>query len=235
MRLLILEDDKITAGNVASIIQSRNPDLLIDIAQDIDAAARLLEIHTYTFFILDIILSDNHDIHEGVQFAQQLRNISIYRNAPILFTTSIPDEIEKCLNDFHCYSYLLKPYDDAKLLRAVDDLLASEDDTSNSISIKLKSSITIKLDYNNIVYITSDGHELTFYCFNDSSYNSSTYTMKDILNILPSQFIRCHKCNIINKDYVTSYSKSSYCVNIGKTFIPIGRTYLKELIARLEK
>lgn len=235
MRLLILEDDKITAGNVASIIQSRNPDLLIDIAQDIDAAARLLEIHTYTFFILDIILSDNHDIHEGVQFAQQLRNISIYRNAPILFTTSIPDEIEKCLNDFHCYSYLLKPYDDAKLLRAVDDLLASEDDTSNSISIKLKSSITIKLDFNNIVYITSDGHELTFYCFNDSSYNSSTYTMKDILNILPSQFIRCHKCNIINKDYVTSYSKSSYCVNIGKTFIPIGRTYLKELIARLEK
>lgn len=235
MRLLILEDDKITAGNVASIIQSRNPDLLIDIAQDIDAAARLLEIHTYTFFILDIILSDNHDIHEGIQFAQQLRNISIYRNAPILFTTSIPDEIEKCLNDFHCYSYLLKPYDDAKLLRAVDDLLASEDDTSNSISIKLKSSITIKLDFNNIAYITSDGHELTFYCFNDSSYNSSTYTMKDILNILPSQFIRCHKCNIINKDYVTSYSKSSYCVNIGKTFIPIGRTYLKELIARLQK
>lgn len=235
MRLLILEDDKITASNVASVIQSRNPDLLIDIAQDIDAADRLLEIHTYTFFILDIILSDNHDIHEGVQFAQQLRNIATYRNAPILFTTSIPDEIEKCLNDFHCYSYLLKPYDNAKLLRAVDDLLASEDDTSNSISIKLKSSITIKLDFNNIVYITSDGHELTFYCFNDTAYNSSTYTMKDILNILPSQFIRCHKCNIINKDYVTSYSKSSYCVNIGKTFIPIGRTYLKELIARLEK
>lgn len=235
MRLLILEDDKITAGNVASIIQSRNPDLLIDIAQDIDAAVRLLEIHTYTFFILDIILSDNHDIHEGVQFAQQLRNIAAYRNAPILFTTSIPDEIEKCLNDFHCYSYLLKPYDNAKLLRAVDDLLASKDDTSNSISIKLKSSITIKLDFNNIVYITSDGHELTFYCFNDTAYNSSTYTMKDILNILPSQFIRCHKCNIINKDYVTSYSKSSYCVNIGKTFIPIGRTYLKELIARLKK
>ncbi len=235
MRLLILEDDKITASNVASVIQSRNPDLLIDIAQDIDAADRLLEIHTYTFFILDIILSDNHDIHEGVQFAQQLRNIATYRNAPILFTTSIPDEIEKCLNDFHCYSYLLKPYDNAKLLRAVDDLLASKDDTSNSISIKLKSSITIKLDFNNIVYITSDGHELTFYCFNDTAYNSSTYTMKDILNILPSQFIRCHKCNIINKDYVTSYSKSSYCVNIGKTFIPIGRTYLKELIARLEK
>lgn len=235
MRLLILEDDKITASNVASVIQSRNPDLLIDIAQDIDAADRLLEIHTYTFFILDIILSDNHDIHEGVQFAQQLRNIATYRNAPILFTTSIPDEIEKCLNDFHCYSYLLKPYDNAKLLRAVDDLLASKDDTSNSISIKLKSSITIKLDFNNIVYITSDGHELTFYCFNDTAYNSSTYTMKDILNILPSQFIRCHKCNIINKDYVTSYSKSSYCVNIGKTFIPIGRTYLKELIARLKK
>ncbi len=235
MRLLILEDDKITASNVASIILGRNPDLLIDIAQDIDTADSLLRIHTYTFFILDIILSDNHDIHEGIQFAQQLRNMSMYRNAPILFTTSIPDEIEKCLNDFHCYRYLLKPYDDAKLLRAIDDLLKSEDDASSSISIKLKSSITIKLAFNDISYITSDGHELTFYCFNNSSYNSSTYTMKDILNILPPQFIRCHKCNIINKDYVTSYSKSSYCVNIGKTFIPIGRTYLKELVAKLEK
>lgn len=235
MRLLILEDDKITATNVANVIKRRNPELLIDTAQNIDTAMQLLDNHKYSFFILDIMLSENRDVREGIIFAQYLRSSDIYRTAPILFTTSLPDEIERCLNDFHCYSYLLKPYNDARLLKAIDDLLASENDTSNSISIRLKSSITIKLSFGDIVYITSDGHELTFYCFNDSTYTTNAYTMKDILNILPSQFIRCHKCNIINKDYVTSYSKSSYCVNIGKTFIPIGRTYLKDLVARLEK
>ena len=235
MRLLILEDDKITADNVAAIIKSNNPDLLIDTAQTIDDAVELLKVHTYTFFILDIVLSDNHDIHEGIEFARYLRNTGSYRTAPILFTTSVPDEIEQCLNDFHCYSYLLKPYDEQKLLRAINSLMTSDDDSNTNISIRLKTSITVKLKLSDIVFITSDGHDLTFHCFNETTYTSSTYTLKEILGILPPQFVQCHKCNIINTDYVTSYSRSSYCVNIGKTFVPIGRTYLKAFIAKLEK
>ena len=102
MRLLILEDNKMTATNVANVIKRRNPELLIDTAQNIDTAMQLLDNHKYSFFILDIMLSENRDVREGIVFAQYLRSSDIYRTAPILFTTSLPDEIERCLNDFHC-------------------------------------------------------------------------------------------------------------------------------------
>lgn len=234
MRLLILEDNTITADTTAAAIRTHHPDVIIDTANTIDTAVKLLENHRYTFFILDIILSDDKNIHEGIQFARILRNSACYRKAPVLFTTSLPDQIDCCLNDLHCYSYLLKPYDSSRLIKAVDELLSSEDDSNDSISIRLKSFITVKIKFNDITHITSDGHTLTFTCSNNTNYTTSSYRLKDLLTLLPPQFLRCHKCTIINTDYVTSYSKGTYSVNIGKTFIPVGRTFLKDLVENLE-
>ena len=54
----------------------------------------------------------------------------------------------------------------------------------------------------------------------------SYLSMKQMLDTLPSNFIRVHKSYIVNKDHIKSYNYED--VQVGKDFIPIGRAFKSE-------
>ncbi len=54
----------------------------------------------------------------------------------------------------------------------------------------------------------------------------SYLSMKQMLDTLPSTFIRVHKSYIVNKDHIRSYNYED--VQVGENFIPIGRSFKSE-------
>ncbi|MEO1097392.1 MAG: LytTR family DNA-binding domain-containing protein, partial [Bacteroidota bacterium] len=54
----------------------------------------------------------------------------------------------------------------------------------------------------------------------------SYLSMKQMLDTLPSTFIRVHKSYIVNKDHIRSYNYED--VQVGENFIPIGRSFKPE-------
>ena len=110
---------------------------------------------------------------------------------PVLFSTGTSDTIQKCVNDVHCYHYLEKPYNEAVLVHAMKELLATLSNTTdnNYLTIKLLNDVTTHVCLSNILLIKANGHYLTFTC-PDGGFTSNTYSLSSIAKILPSYFTR---------------------------------------------
>jgi DNA-binding LytR/AlgR family response regulator len=62
--------------------------------------------------------------------------------------------------------------------------------------------------------------------------------LKEILKVLPENFIRCHKSYIINKNFIANYDITTRYVAVKSadelTSIPIGQSYYKSLMSQLK-
>ena len=61
----------------------------------------------------------------------------------------------------------------------------------------------------------------------DSTHTSRQYTMKQLEQQLPENFIRCHKSYIINKDYIKNFDTVNHYIQMYHTpeLIPVTRTF----------
>ena len=170
------------------------------------------------------------DAFNGITFARYIRSLPAYRTTPVLFSTGTSDTIQKCVNEVHCYHYLEKPYNEAVLVHAMKELLATLSNTTdnNYLTIKLLNDVTTHVCLSNILLIKANGHYLTFTC-PDGGFTSNTYSLSSIAKILPSYFTRCHRKYIINTNFITSYDKTNLYLHIHNHIIPVGRTFKKEL------
>ena len=61
----------------------------------------------------------------------------------------------------------------------------------------------------------------------DCSHTSRQYTMKQLEEQLPENFIRCHKSYIINTDYIKNFDTVNHYIQMYHTskLIPVARTF----------
>jgi DNA-binding LytR/AlgR family response regulator len=89
----------------------------------------------------------------------------------------------------------------------------------------------VRIPISELVYIKADGHFLHFFTENNREFVSGT--LKNILDLLPPNFIQTHRAFIVNLNFV-HYSDSMRLILKDKTEIRIGRTYkeqVKKMIA----
>lgn len=114
-KILIVEDDPIQLEMLYETVHSRYPAWEIKKGSSLEAAQAFLQESVtaneyFTLFLLDIQLSKDPENRSGFQLAHAIRKISVYYKTPILFLTSVSEELSRALTQFHCYNFIAKPY-----------------------------------------------------------------------------------------------------------------------------
>lgn len=225
MNILILEDNLEQAKLLEQIVKETYNEVSIYIASNISDAEELTTQYTFDLFILDIILnpSEAHN-NNGIDFASYIRKEEHYSHTPIIFITSYPEHMQSAINDTHCYSFIIKPYNADTVVRTLMDVADYSGSETSFIKIKDYTGIIFKIRISDILYAESNGHRITIHT-DQSHYDTGEYTLEKIEELLPDIFVRCHRKYIINMTKAYNYDKTNRFIHINKETIPVGRTY----------
>lgn len=246
-KILILDDDENYLFLVSRFIKNLNckvvqadsyPTALSSIGQmDIDA------------YILDIELQNRQ--MEGIKVAEEIRKIR--PDAPIIFLTShyLESYYEQCRH-LRPSAFLSKELSRFKLYQALD--LAFLHNHNFQINPPPKESDTFStktpiLQANNKQYFFKIGNKyksypieeiLYFFADGKLSYahiEGRNYPTKVQLKVLEEelhpQFVRVHKKYLVNQLFIQSINTKEMTIEINKETIPIGYTYKKDFLARM--
>ena len=164
---------------------------------------------------LDISLKDKIS---GLDIAEEIRKFN--KDIQFIFTTGHFEYVMEAYK-VNTFDYLVKPISQSKL---EETLLRFIDYTKHSNNNFIKINGTTFINQNDILYIQKDGVK-TIYHTSDCYYEAYDSFSK-IQNVLPKNFIRCHKSyivNISNIDHVESSRNTIFFNN--DNFCYIGPKY----------
>lgn len=226
-RILIVEDELMTAHGLAAMIKSINDKVDTTITGHAKEALERARNSCYDAFLIDIQLLD----YSGFELAKEIREIDRYKLAPIVFITAVPIKELMAFKEIHCYDYIVKPFKEEEVITVLKTIINHGITKIRNIDLKLKQkgySYIIKQD--EIIYIESKNRKIFIETTNEQ-IELSTYTLGQILDKLADNFLRCHKGYAININCIEKIDKTNnniYMKNIRRP-IPIGRKY-KELL-----
>lgn len=144
-KILIVEDDEITALNLQMSLQKHGYDIL-GISNNISDANAQINALSPEMIIIDISLEDSYD---GIELAQEIRQ---RYNIPFIYLTSSTDnETIAKAKLTQPYGYIVKPFDPSSLHATIQIAFSkynSEKNTSDELSsLKLEKSNLEKLLY----------------------------------------------------------------------------------------
>ena len=164
-------------------------------------------------FFLDIQLGGM----DGVAIAQRLRNENF--NGHIIFLTAFREYVFRGYQ-VRAFNYLLKPIHLKELSSCMNEVV--KDLSGNAYIFRSKTQIT-QIPYIDIITFTSSMHYVDILTAT-TSYCQYT-TLNNVLGYLPSNFIRCHRCAIVNMAHIYTMSGNQITLS-NKLHITIGRSYI---------
>lgn len=234
MNVLIVEDNIIQANALKTII-SKQLNYTVHIAVSYDAALILLKEISFDIFLVDIELDVKHpDLNTGIDLSYMIRKNKSNEFSPIIFITSIPNRIEEAINNIHCYNYLIKPYSSEDVIKVLKNLSSSPLVEQKPLSLQDNSGVYSRFPLNEILYISSLRKIITIH-MKGTNYETSRYSLKKLMEMLPKNFVQCHKQYIISIDKISHYDRSNQAVNLinVSTPIPVGRKYKNDFEERI--
>lgn len=224
-KILIVEDMKDQALGLQNILSNYSQDLDIIIASSYSEASQIIhEQDDFSLFFLDIQLSENvTSACDGVSLGLEIRDAKRYLHTPIIYVTSYSNRIQDALNKVHCFAFLYKPYSPQDVTNLLDELLSCQKSVQ-SLQLKIDTSIYANVELSQLIYVQAQGHYLLYKTTN-GVYTSRQYNMKQLLQELPNNFIRCHKSYIINKNFILNTDTVNQYVQLKdhKYSIPLGK------------
>jgi two-component system LytT family response regulator len=172
---------------------------------------------------IDIIFLDiQMPLLNGIEVLEQLTE----KPAIILTTAFSNFAFEAYQHD--AIDYLLKPIHFSRFCKAIKKAKIYTDKfknyACNTLEVKTNGNI-INLKHNEIIYIQSIGNYVKIYTSTNTSTLLGYYSLKNLLNILPSNlFLQTHKSYIVNQNFVQTIDSHQITLT-NRTIIPVGRKY----------
>ncbi len=179
--------------------------------------------HTIDLLFLDI----NMPKLSGLNFYKSLHN-----PPDVIFTTAYS---QYALDGFevNATDYLLKPFSFERFLKAVNKVVEKRNlkqvESEDKFIIIKANKVLHKIIPDSILYVEAYGDYVKVHQENTVITTNSTFT--NILNMLPSQFVRCHKSFAINLKKMNSLAGN--VIAIGNKKVPIGQKYKSDLLESL--
>ncbi|WP_231459116.1 MULTISPECIES: LytTR family DNA-binding domain-containing protein [unclassified Pedobacter] len=180
-------------------------------------AITYLQHNRVDLIFLDIKMPDI----SGIDFLKSLSNPPM-----VVFTTAYTEHAVQSF-ELDAVDYLLKPFSLSRFLKACNKAHELFNLRNNKAEEKPEYIFVkdgyeqIKVALSDILYIEASGN-YTQIQLRDKLI-SSRITINDLADLLPKNFIRCHRAFIISKDKVSKFDKNQ--IWIGEKSIPIGATY----------
>ncbi len=172
------------------------------------------------------------DIHlpklSGIEL---LKSLKVLPNT--ILTTAFSDYAVEGF-DLDVLDYLLKPFSFDRFLKAISkvpttDVLAKNEQQFDQIFVRNKGQIK-KIKTSAIEYIEAKG-DFTLIYF-EGKREVANVSLHKLLDVLDSNFIRCHKSYIVNLKSIDKIVGNQLIIGDGK--IPVGRSYKIDLMNRLK-
>lgn len=236
-KLLIAEKEERKCRILENAIREKYPNWYIDWETDINSAINKLRMsfgnhEKYSLFLINIQMGDHEKNREGFLLAEQIRSCSEYYCTPILFLSSIKEEVYHALFRYHCYNYIFEPYSPSDILEQMESLF-EEGYLKKIITVHDINRIIYKINRSEIYTVESFSHTIHLYLSNHSCIHTREYGLGEFLKILGSEFLQCHRRYLINLSYFLHYDKTSQYIKVGERNVPVGRRYRNMLEGRL--
>lgn len=233
IKILIIEDELIIAENIKEMLHELDYEV-IGIACDKEEAYEILKEKIPDIALIDIKLQHGDD---GIELANSIKE---EYDLPVIFISSHSDKetIEKA-KLIKPGGYIVKPFEKSDLYTSIEIGLfnfsgitsLSKKETNQGAIIKdsifiRKDYMLIKIKFDELQWIKSDGNYLELYCLENKHLIRST--VKEFIKKLPANiFIQIHKSYCINVNYISKIEHSSVWLN--KIKLPIGRSYIDSI------
>jgi DNA-binding LytR/AlgR family response regulator len=228
-RILVVEDEIIIAEDLKGNLEELGyevVDIAINYQEVTDFLGKSIE---FDLALVDIMLGGSKN---GFDVARLLKE---KRKVPFIFLTSYSDQ--NTLVDARALEpsgYVLKPYNLKELFAAIEIIPIKtteghvNQDLGHIIFIKNKDVLK-KVDIRMVTRVKADGNYLELFYLNEKVLLRST--LDKFLAAYKTDLIRIHKSYAVNIHQIESISGAFIqCDNVQ---IPIGSTYKKELLKRL--
>lgn len=196
------------------------------------------------FEVLEILQKESIDLlflDINMPKLSGLSMLKTLRQRPnVIITTAYP---EYAIEGFELSvtDYLLKPFSLERFLQAVmkvqknvptqpEPQIIDTQETSTSIFVKSDKKL-IKIDVDEINHIEAYGNYVKIYT---SEMILTPQTLTEILEALPSQFLRIHKSFAINFNTLKLID-GNQIVLTNATKLPLGKSYKKKVLERVEQ
>ena len=177
----------------------------------------------------DIILMDiEMPLMNGMEAAEKIRNVD--SEVTIIFITNMAQYAIRGYK-VNALDYILKPISYIPFSETIKKAVRIYDKDKGGFIVINHKSGTEKIMTDNIYYIESQGHRLTFHT-SKGTYETTTYSMKEIEQMLSSyRFKRCNGGCLVNLKYVTGYNGNE--LKVMDTSVSISRGKKNDFLAAL--
>ena len=219
MNILIVEDDTVTAKQLAQLLKSEKYDS--DIAYGYKEAQELIDKNAYSLILLDWNLGDG----DGLELLQEVRDLEIKTPVFMLSANSEIDDRVAVL-DSGADDYLCKPYSSVELLARMRALLRRDIKEKTSVivigDVKLDTTSRDVYVKDTLVKITTAEFDLLELFMQNSNqvltrYQLSEHLNKDNYNVKHSNLVDVHIKNLrkklAKKDFILSVRSVGYEIN----------------------
>ena len=237
VKILVVEDELIIAEDIRMMLEDLGYDV-IGTAPGYSEAIELLNINLPDVVLIDILLAGEKD---GIALAENIRE---KYNLPFIFITSHSDTatVERA-KSVHPDGYLVKPFEKKDLYTSIEIAFSNfiskeETEVEKEDSFFLKDSIFIRKDYllikirfNDLKWVKSDGNYLELYCKDEKHLVRSS--LKNFVQRLPAnQFLQVHKSYLVNLEHIRSIDHRN--VRIDDDLIPMVFDFFYDIINILD-
>lgn len=176
--------------------------------------------------IMDISLSNNDN---GIEVAKKVHNIQ--SEIEIIFITGYGHFYDDIYKYFQPLGFIQKPIQYNTLHFFLTKLYKITQYKKATIKI-IVNRIETEVFINGVQYIESQGRKLRL--VTEKEVYETYMTFKEILDILPDNFIQCHRSYIINLNFIKCIEKS--CIRLkDNSIVDIGRNFKENLIITYEQ
>lgn len=213
MKTILIEDEGAARRRLEKIVQG-HPNLdLIGSASSGAAAIILINQNEADLLLMDIQLKD-------MTAFEVLKNINKDFSGSIIFVTAYNEFAIKAFEVF-AIDYVLKPFSEARILEAIERCLQLKTPAKKEVfaileSLHFPDKICIPegktshlFSKESIEWIAAENYYSRIHT-TDGNEKLIRILLKDLQNILPQNFLRINRSEIINKNHIVSFREDRH-------------------------
>ena len=200
--LLLLETDLMCAAkgrHQITFLKYKSGDLLLSD-----------DITNFDIIFLDICMDGLNGIDTAIQIRKKMPA------TPIIFVTS---SAEYVWNSFsvHTFDYLLKPYEDTRVIKLFSDLMKILEEKEPELEISV-SRQRMKIPFGKIHSVTSQNHSVNLTTEDGVYHSAATFSSMQTCLCEDARFLVCNRGIIVNMDFILKFDKDCIKMLNGTVF-----------------
>lgn len=229
IKFIVVDDDKNEIVHIQKLLDEIVPqDKEVISFTKINEALKveIKDTETKKIYILDIELGGNVS---GISIGKMIRDVDW--ESEILFITNHDKMFESAHRTvYEVFDFIEKFHEfDKRFKKDIKEILKRNFD--NKMFVYKANNVELNLYYKSILYIYRETEDRKLVIVTDTNKYMVSMNIKDILPILDSRFIQCHRSCIVNSQRVQAknYKEGYFTLDTGEKVYMLSRKYKKGL------